>query len=337
MSCARHDPGPAGWAIGVAGRAACVLPGLGAVTAVVALAWVGVHLADGLSAAILAMGIGALLAPVARRRAATRPGVECAASTLLRAGIVLLGLSIALGDLGRLGVAGVAIAAGTLVATLAATRLLAPRLGVADDLALLIGVGSAICGASAIAAMQPVARAREEDVGYAVATVSLFGTAAMLLVPVLGPALGLDAEATGLWAGASIHEVAQVAGAGAAISAGALKLATLVKLARVALLAPAVAASAAGRRCPRAGAGMPPFLLAFAGCVLLRTFVPLPAVLLDAAHVASGLLLAAGLAALGLRLDLGALRVAGPRPLVLGLAASLIASLVALALVAGVG
>jgi uncharacterized integral membrane protein (TIGR00698 family) len=245
---------------------------------------------------------------------------------------VLLGLSIALGDLASLGLTGLAIAAGTLVATLLATHLLAPRLGVEPRLALLIGAGSAICGASAIAALQPVARAREADVGYAVATVTIFGTAAMLLVPIVGPLLGLDADATGVWAGASIHEVAQVAGAGAAISAGALKLATLTKLARVALLAPTVAV--AGRRsATQVRAIVPPFLLAFLACVLLRSALPLPHDALAAAHTASGLLLAAGLAALGLRLDVGALRAAGPRPLLLGLAASLVASGVALALV----
>ncbi len=337
MPDARHDPGPAGRASGAAGRAVRGLPGLGAVAAVVAVAWAGTRLGHGLSAAILAMALGALAAPLARRHPATGGGIAFAAGPLLRAGIVLLGLSIAVGDLARLGPAGVAIAAGTLVATLLATRLLAPRLGVDADLALLIGAGSAICGASAIAAMQPVARAREADVGYAVATVSIFGTAAMLLVPVLGPVLGLDADATGLWAGASIHEVAQVAGAGAAISATALKLATLTKLARVALLAPTVAVTATGRRAARAGAIVPPFLVAFAGCVLLRSAVPLPVVVRDGAHAASGLLLACGLAALGLRLDLGALRASGPRPLVLGLAASLVASAAALVLVIALG
>jgi uncharacterized integral membrane protein (TIGR00698 family) len=319
------------WSCSVTRRAAALVPGLVAVAAVVALAALGARVGAGLSAAILALGLGAVLAPLARRSPGTRPGIDCAATTLLRSGIVLLGLSIALGDLGRLGLSGFAIAAVTLVVTLTATQRLAPRLGVPADLALLIGAGSAICGASAIAALQPVARAREADVGYAVATVSLFGTTAMLLVPLLGPVLGLDADATGVWAGASIHEVAQVAGAGAALPAAALKIATLTKLARVALLAPTVAVVAGGRGRRRVPIAVPPFLLAFAACVVARSVLPLPAAGLHVAHMASGLLLAAGLAALGLRLNLAALRAAGPRPLALGLLAALVAGSVALA------
>lgn len=323
--------GPANAAHGTAGRAARALPGLGAVAAVTLLGFAAARAAPAVSVLIAAMLAGALLAPLCRRAPATGPGVALAGRTSLRAGIVLLGLSVSIGDLAGLGLAGLAIAAGTLVATLAATRLLAPALRVEAGLATLIGAGSAICGASAIAAMQPLTRARDEDVSYAVATVALFGTAAMLLVPLAGPLLGLDARATGLWAGASIHEVAQVAGAGAAVSPVALKIATLTKLARVALLAPAVAAT--GRSRGSARGAVPPFLLGFAACVVGRSLLPLPGALLAAAALAATALLAAGLAALGLQLRPADLRAAGPRPLVLGLGASLTASGVALALV----
>ncbi len=347
MSRVRSIPGPAGGTRDAGGRAARALPGLLAVAAVVGAAFAAAAAVPALSPLIAAMVLGAGVASLVRRVPATAPGTALAGRTLLRAGIVLLGLHVSLGDLAGLGAGGLAIAAGTLVATFAATLALAARLGVRRDLALLIGAGSAICGASAIAALQPVTRAREEDVGYAVATVTLFGTLAMVAVPVAGPALGLDPAATGLWAGASIHEVAQVAGAGAAISASALKLATLVKLARVALLAP-VAALAAGttgddraadRIAPiaRHGARVPGFLVAFLGCVLLRSVAPLPAALLDVASLAATVLLAAGLAALGLQVRPAALRAAGPRPLLLGLAASLTASAVALALVLALG
>ncbi|HEY8584786.1 MAG TPA: putative sulfate exporter family transporter [Capillimicrobium sp.] len=318
---------------------------LALIAAVVAAAFGLAELVPAVSPLIGAMLLGALAAPLAARCRVVRHGgaqldsdrVGEAARWLLRAGIVLLGLRISLGDLAALGLAGAAIAAGTLAATLAATLALAPRMRVERDLALLIGAGSAICGASAIAAMQPLTRARDADVGLAVATVTLFGTLAMLAIPAAGPALGLDARATGLWAGAAIHEVAQVAAAGAAISAVGLQLATLVKLGRVALLAPAVATMGALRG--RGGGGpavapVPFFVLAFLGCVLARTLLPIPPLALDAAALAATLLLAGGLAGLGLGVRPAALRAAGPRPLLLGAAAALTAALTALALVA---
>lgn len=315
------------------------LPGLLAVAAVVAAAYGVNRIVPSLSPLIGAMLVGVAVAPLARRVPGSAVGMRLAARTLLRAGVALLGLRISLGDLASLGPAGLAIAAGTIAGTIGVTLLLAPRLRVERDLALLIATGSAICGASAIAAMEPLTRAREEEVGYAVATVTLFGTAAMLLIPVLGPALGLDAHATALWAGASIHEVAQVAGAGAAISAAGLKLATLLKLARVSLLAPAVAtvSAARGRSGARTGAPLPGFVVAFLGFVLLRTLVPLPDAALHAASTAATLLLAAGLAGLGLQVRLGALRAAGGRPLALGLAAWAAAAATALALVVALG
>jgi len=206
------------------------------------------------------------------------------------------------------------------------------------DLTLLVAAGSSICGASAIAGMNSVTRADKEHVAYAVATVTLFGTLAMLLVPVVGTdVLGLSAIQTGLWAGASIHEVGQVTAAGAAVSVTALKAATLIKLARVVLLGPTVAFVGALRPGRTPGTAprirVPGFVLAFLVLVAVRSVAPVPDQLVVAATALSTSLLAAGLAALGLQIHVGALRAAGWRPLAVGLAAWLTAATVGLLLV----
>jgi uncharacterized integral membrane protein (TIGR00698 family) len=291
------------------------------------------------STLIFAIGLGVLLAPLASRRPAVGPGIAFAARPLLRAGVALLGLRISLHAVSSLGASGLAVAVGVVVVTLLVTILLGRALGVDPALSILIGTGSAICGASAIAAMQGVARADEDSVGYAIGTVTLFGSIAMLALPYLFvPALGLSDHLGGLWAGASIHEVAQVAAAGAAISPAALKIAALMKLTRVVLLAPTVAiaawlrggkgaATTTGRTLP-----VPGFVLAFLALVLVRTVVDVPTIVLRIDNWAVTCLLGGALAALGLRTTLASFRAAGGRPLLLGLGAWVTALVVSLGL-----
>jgi uncharacterized integral membrane protein (TIGR00698 family) len=198
---------------------------------------------------------------------------------LLRIGIVLLGFSVSFGAIAALGVGTVALVAGTLVATLVATTWLGNRVGLGRARALLIGTGFAICGASAIAAMEETAGADEEDVAVGVAMVTLFGTLAMVLMPLLWHPLGLSDVQFGIWAGASIQEVGQVVAAAGAGGAAVVGVAVVVKLTRVLLLAPVVAAVSIRRRMA-AGDGatdtkrppiVPLFVLGFVACVALRS------------------------------------------------------------------
>jgi uncharacterized integral membrane protein (TIGR00698 family) len=317
-----------------------MLPGVALVAAVVAAGILLNRAIPQVSALIFAMGLGVLLAPLAVRRTAAAPGIAFASRPLLRAGVALLGLRISLHAVSGLGVRGVAVAVGVVVITMGLTILLARLLGVDPSLAILIAAGSAICGASAIAAMQGVAKADEDRVGYAIGTVTLFGSLAMLTIPyVLVPQLGLSDRLGGLWAGASIHEVAQVAAAGAAISPAALKIAALMKLTRVVLLAPTVAIAAwmrGGKDEATTGSALPVpgFVLAFLALVVLRTVVTVPQVVLSIDGWAVTILLGGALAALGLKTTLASFRAAGGRPLLLGLGAWAVALLVSLGLLA---
>ena len=145
-------------------------------------------------------------------------GARRADRRLLRSGIVLLGFSVSFGSIAALGLGTVGLVAATLVATLVVTTWLGNRVGLGRARSLLIGTGFAICGASAIAAMEETAGADEEDVAVGIAMVTLFGTLAMVLMPLLWHPLGLTDVQFGVWTGASIQEVGQVvAAAGAAV------------------------------------------------------------------------------------------------------------------------
>jgi uncharacterized integral membrane protein (TIGR00698 family) len=304
--------------------------GLGLVAVLVAAGFAGHALVPAASPLLWAMALGVLLAPVAQARPAMAPGVRVAASHGLRLGVALLGLQLSLSELASVGLAGVVIAAATIAATMGATIWLGRRLKVDPKLTLLLAAGCGICGASAIAAMNSVAGARQEDVGYALATITVLGTVAILGLPPAAAALGLGDTQSGMWVGASIHEVAQATAAGAVISAAALKVATLVKLCRVVMLAPVIAIAGSGE-----GVRMrvPAFVVGFAVLVGVRSITDLPEGLLDGAAVVSTVLLAGGLAALGLGIRPRALWAAGLRPLLLGVAASLVAAATALGLV----
>ncbi|HEV7266841.1 MAG TPA: putative sulfate exporter family transporter [Falsiroseomonas sp.] len=169
-----------------------------------------------LSPAATALLIGLALGTLSGRPAMLKPGIAFSVRLLLRAAIVLLGMQVTLGALVSDGLGVLALAAAAVALILPFTIRLGRSMGVDAALAQLIGMGTAICGASAIVAANQVVRGRDEDVTYALAAITLCGTAAMILYPALLPTTGFDARQYGIWAGASIHEVVQAAGAAAA-------------------------------------------------------------------------------------------------------------------------
>jgi uncharacterized integral membrane protein (TIGR00698 family) len=211
--------------------------------------------------------------------AAARAALGKLTKRLLRVGIVLLGFSVSFASIAALGVGTIALVAGTLVATLVVTTWLGNRMRLGRARSLIIGTGFAICGASAIAAMEDTARADDEDVAVGIAMVTLFGTIAMVLLPLLWHPLGLSGVQFGVWSGASIQEVGQVVAAAGAGGAAVVAVAVVVKLTRVVLLAPVVATvsvrrrltgpdgESAGKRPPV----VPLFVLGFVACAALRS------------------------------------------------------------------
>jgi uncharacterized integral membrane protein (TIGR00698 family) len=253
-------------------------------------------------------------------------GIAFAMRRLLRVGIVLLGLQVSLAQVASLGAAGIGVIAAVLFATFLFAKLAARVIGVEPELAELIAAGTAVCGASAVIATNTVTRASDEDVAYAVACVTIFGSLATLLYPLLRGPLMLSPRAYGLWTGASIHEVAQVVAAAFQGGAAAGPLATIAKLTRVLLLAPLVLTLGAwarrrARGADRAGAAdRPPtpwFVFGFVALVVLNSATRLPPPVAQTLAELTSLLLSAALAAMGLETDIRKLRTRGARPLVL--------------------
>jgi uncharacterized integral membrane protein (TIGR00698 family) len=319
-------------------RARVLVPGLALVAVIVFVADRVGDAVSGTSALIWALAIGAVIANTGLLRPSLAPGIRYASRTVLRLGVALLGIRLSLGTVGDLGLRTIVVILVSIAVTFTATLLIGRLLGVSRPLVLLIATGTGICGASAIAAMESVSEADHEEAAFALATITALGTVAMVSLPLLREPLGLRMTDYGIWSGASVQEVAQVVGATAGVSTVALKIGTLVKLARVALLAPLVFGFAVsrGRSRPAGTPLVPMFVLGFLALAAVRTTGILPArVVADLARL-DVLLLAGGMAGLGLGLHLSRLRGLGLRPLVLGLVAWMVIALVSLALVAWV-
>lgn len=291
---------------------------------------------------ILAVIVGIVFANLVGLPANTRTGIAFCQRSLLRFAIVLLGFQLTVTQLGAIGLTGVAIVALSLGATFCFTLGLGRLLGVERKLAELIAAGTSICGASAIVATNAVTNAGDEDVAYAVAAVTLFGTLAMLGYPLLAATLGLDQHDFGLWAGASIHEIAQVIGAGFQFGPQAGEISTIAKLARVALLAPMVIAlgimAMRGRVAEKTSKPpMPWFVFAFVAVVALNSIVEVPAEARSLIVFATTFMLSVGLAAMGLQTHIGKIRSRGLRPLVLALSAFVFIACFSLLLIALMG
>lgn len=310
------------------------LPGLALCSAIAAIAYAlsraqGVFpISPMMFAIVIALGIGATFG--APRWAAAGQGFTL--RRLLRLAIVLLGFQLTVADVGVLGLKAVAVILGALALTFFFTRWFGRLIGVDRGLSELIASGTAICGASAIVATNSVTRAPQEDVVYSLACITFFGTLAMFILPALYGPLGLTPVEYGLWAGGSIHEVAQVVAAGFQPGQHEGETAMIAKLLRVAAMAPMILWLGAAR--PKGDGPAPPipwFVAGFAAVILLNSVVEPPDWFRQWAQLVTIFLLTMALAALGLGADVRKLRMKGPRPLALGAAATIFITLAMLA------
>ncbi len=248
-------------------------------------------------------------------------GIAFCSRTLLRLGVALLGLRLTFADVSQLGVAPIVGVVGMLVLTLIGGVIFARLVGRNTAFGLLTGGSVAICGASAamaIAAVVPKKFLKEEDILLAVVGVTAMSTLAMIVYPMLFRALGLADVEIGYMIGATIHDVAQVVGAGYSVSDTAGDIATFTKLLRVALL-PVVLLTVAivFRKEAGGAAGLPWFVVAFILLMVLRNSVPLPEMVLTAINDISRFLLVVAIAALGVRTSLEKLFAPGVKGLAL--------------------
>lgn len=322
---ARNELASRSWWLGLA---------LAAIIAVAAMAAAAMPVMQrlGMSALTLAIILGILIGntvfpAIARHTAA---GVDFAKNSVLRLGIILFGLRITLQQIEAVGWAGIVVDALMVTLTFMVALQLGTRVFRLDrQTATLIGAGAAICGAAAVMATEPVARAQPHKVSVAVATVVIFGTVGMFVYPLLYPFLGLTEHAYGMFTGSTVHEVAQVVAAGRSVSEGAADIAVIEKMLRVMMLAPFLIALSAAQR-PKTAASphghtasrrppivIPWFAVLFVAASAINSLHVLPEGLVAALLRIDTVLLAAAMAALGLRTHASAIRQAGARPLLL--------------------
>ena len=318
------------------------LPGL-TLTGGIALAAFALRQIPGVgmfSPMILATVIGMLFHNLVGTPAICRPGVVFSLKKILRLGIILLGFQLMLSQVAAVGVIGVAIILVTLVATFAVTKFLGRVMGVDPKLAELIGAGTSICGASAVIATNTVTEGSDADVAYAVACVTVFGSLAMLLYPLLPGLLHLSPRDFGLWSGASIHEIAQVVAASFQDGQTAGQFGTVAKLTRVMMLAPLViglgmiaAHKARGSAKERKAPPMPWFVLGFIAVMLLNSVITVAPHEKAQIVTLTNFLLSMALAAMGLETDFAKLKQEGLKPLMLAACAWIFIAGFSLALV----
>ncbi len=293
-----------------------------------AAAWLGARVPL-IGGPVFGILFGMLVKATGRVDAAFKPGIAFSSKQLLQVAIVLLGAGLGLQEIWRTGASSLAVMLTTLAACLLMAWLMGKALGIPGDLTTLVGVGTAICGASAIAATAPVIEAEEKDVAYAVSTIFFFNVLAVLLFPPIGRLLGLGQGAFGLWAGTAVNDTSSVVAAAYSYGAEAGAFATVVKLTRTTMIIPIVLGlsawrSARIRREGRSGAKVsvaklvPWFLVGFLCASLLTTLGLIPAPAAHAATSAAKFLIVVALTGVGLSADFRQMARMGLKPLLLG-------------------
>ena len=271
-----------------------------------------------------------------------RAGISFASRTLLRIGVAMLGFRITLWQIAELGWQPLVLVIAAVGLTILISIWIARRMGFDPLFGLLTGGATAICGASAALALSaaiPQGKLKQRDTAFAIMGVSILSTLAMIIYPAITSLMGLDDRHAGIFIGASIHDVAQVVGAGFAISPEAGDTATVIKLMRVAMLAPVIVAVGLIAHRKRAeGEERPPilplFVAAFLALVVANSLLPLPKIVQDAGSTASRWCLVAAIAALGMKTRLGEIVEIGWRPVLLMVVETLIIAAIALGVIA---
>lgn len=271
--------------------------------------------------------LGMLTKATGRVPAAFKPGITFCSKKVLQASIIMLGAGLSLRQIITTGADSLAVMLITLSVALLTAWLVGRAMKIPSNLTVLLGAGTGICGASAIAAVAPVVEAEEQEVAYAISTIFAFNVAAVLLFPALGHLLGLGEPSFGLLAGTAINDTSSVVAAAYSYGAEAGAYATVVKLTRSTLIIPlalGLAALRGLRRKDGAGASVkvsrlvPWFIVWFLVAALLNTAGLLPPPLPALATKAAKFLIVVALTAVGLSADFRQMARTGWKPLLLG-------------------
>lgn len=341
------------------------LPGFALAIGIAIVATVIGHFVPLVGGPVSGIIIGVAIATVIKPGARLRPGMRTASRFVLQLSVVVLGSQLSLAEIARVGLESLPVMVGTLVVCLAAAWLIGRWLGIVGNLRTLIGVGTGICGASAIAAVTPVIGAVSIDVAYAISTIFLFNIAAVLVFPIVGHFLGLSQHAFGLFAGTAVNDMSSVVATATTYGPAATNFAVVVKLVRTLMIIPVSLGLAAwaGRRVteaeisepdhnqttttPRATVPVPApvqrvrvnvlrlvpwFLIGFIIVAAVNSIGLIPTGAHPGLSATSVFLITIALSAIGLSTDLAGFRRAGAKPLILGATLWVIVSLTSLGL-----
>jgi uncharacterized integral membrane protein (TIGR00698 family) len=328
-------------------RGQALVPGL-ALALAVALAARGaaVFLPSTVSEVLVAVVLGLVIANLWGLPASVQPGLRFTQQRVLRLGIILLGARLSLFDVAAIGVPAFGLVVVCMAVAFTGTALLARRLRLPPRLAILIGVGTAVCGNTAIIATAPVIRAEEREVSFAVATITLFGTLAIFLYPLIGHMLQLSAPVFGVWSGVAVNDTSQVVATSAVYSAESRDIATVVKLVRNTLMAPLIlllawwsARGLMGAEATRRSAlkAFPLFVLGFLLMALVRTLGLIDDGTARSIDLGATFCILLALAAVGLSTKLGEMQRVGPTPFLLGFGTATLLAVASLLLIVGLG
>lgn len=273
----------------------------------------------------IGMIIGLFVAAFRAPSAMMKPGIAFASKVLLQVSIVLLGANLSIAQVVASGARSMPVTLITLVLVLAVAYGVGKLLGIERDLRRLLGVGTGICGGSAIAAVSSAIDADGADITYAMSTIFFFNVVAVLTFPWLGHLMQLSQHAFGLWAGTAINDTSSVVAAGYAYGHDAGDEAVIVKLTRTLLIIPLVGFYAYRRIASARGQGsvdwmavLPWFVLWFVAAAAFNGFGLIPAALHQSLGVLALFCITVALAGVGLSADYAKMRAAGIRPLLLG-------------------
>lgn len=288
---------------------------------------------------VLGILLGMLFAFI-KRPAYLEKGLAYTSKHILQYAIILLGFDMNLYQVIEVGGKTLFLMLFTLTAAFLSAFLLGKALKVEWKVNILIGVGTAICGGSAIAATAPVIKAKDEDIAHSISTIFLFNVLAAFLFPALGHLMQMTNYHFGLWAGTAINDTSSVVAAGYSYSAQSGDLAVIVKLTRTLMIIPVtlILALFTMRKYPRGHASeyrlsriFPWFILGFAAASISATFLPVPSVLIVLLPRAGKFMIVMAMTAIGLNTNLPTLLKNGTRPILLGLGCWFVLSVTSLA------
>lgn len=304
------------------------LPGLGLSVAVALVALALGRWLPLIGGPVFGIVLGILVRNVAAPGGTYTPGIQFAGKQVLQWSIIALGFGLSLDQVAKTGLESLSVTLVTITVAFLAAWLLGRALGVHDKLKILIGVGTAICGGSAIAAVTPIIKPDEHDTAFAISTIFLFNLVAVLLFPLLGHLLHLSDLGFGLWAGTAINDTSSVVAAGYSFSKQAGDYATIVKLTRATLIIPVCLALAFATAWTQKRQGatdfslrriFPWFILWFLVASAARTAGLVPVAIQPVLHMAAEFLIIVALTAIGLSANLRKMASTGARPILLGL------------------